>query len=492
MNQDAICTESLCPLSTTVAAGRPLLETVVSGGYCIGCGVCAALDGSPMAVEMDEYGRYQAVARAGAVTRKTLPLLDVCPFSGAGPNEDEIAQGYSSTCRHDSRIGYYQGLYAGYVQEQEFRARGASGGLATWLLHELLRKGLVDAVIHVQPTTPQANGRPLFRYAVSRSLSEVLEGAKSRYYPVELSRVLAEVRNRPGRYALIGLPCFIKAVKLLGRQEPWVTERIQYYVGLVCGHLKSAAFAEAIAWQLGVEPNRLREIDFRKKLHGRPASEYGVEVIGAGDNDKVSVVRPMRGLVGDDWGQCLFMYYACDYCDDVFAETADVAVGDAWLPRYTIDSMGTNVVVVRHPEICRLLTEAALEGRLHLEPLTPDEVAQSQEGALRHRREGLAYRLYLKQRVGEWYPRKRVTPGRDHLTRRRRRVYELRSLIARESHEAFRAARAASDFAVFQRRMAPYLRQYRLVYRPWWQNWAGFLARCLRLLTNGRNPLGSK
>lgn len=42
------------------------------------------------------------------------------------------------------------------------------------------------------------------------------------------------------------------------------------------------------------------------------------------------------------------MYKACDFCDDVFAETADIALGDAWLPEYVQDGNGTNVVVTRN------------------------------------------------------------------------------------------------------------------------------------------------
>ena len=40
-----------------------------------------------------------------------------------------------------------------------------------------------------------------------------------------------------------------------------------------------------------------------------------------------------------------FKYKACDFCDDVFAETADVVVGDAWIPKYL--TQGNSLVVTR-------------------------------------------------------------------------------------------------------------------------------------------------
>jgi coenzyme F420 hydrogenase subunit beta len=34
-----------------------LFEAVVDGGYCIGCGACAALPGSPIRMKLDDSGR---------------------------------------------------------------------------------------------------------------------------------------------------------------------------------------------------------------------------------------------------------------------------------------------------------------------------------------------------------------------------------------------------------------------------------------------------
>ena len=55
----------------------------------------------------------------------------------------------------------------------------------------------------------------------------------------------------------------------------------------------------------------------------------------------------------------MFQVNACNYCDDIFAETADVAFGDGWLPEYKMDWQGTNVVVSRHPDIDEIIADAA-------------------------------------------------------------------------------------------------------------------------------------
>src|SRR5690606_42116422 len=47
-----------------------------------------------------------------------------------------------------------------------------------------------------------------------------------------------------------------------------------------CGHQKSSGFAELLAWQLGVQPSNLLDINFRLKDLSKPASRYSVHVTG--------------------------------------------------------------------------------------------------------------------------------------------------------------------------------------------------------------------
>src|SRR5207248_5014635 len=134
-------------------------------------------------------------------------------------------------------------------------------------------KEMVDAVAHVAPADPQARAR-FFEYRITRSPGELSTGAKSRYYPVELSHVLADIRTTPGRYAIVGIPCFIKAIHLLRRIDPIIRDRVTHTLGLFCGHMKSAAMIESFAWQLGAEVSRVRALDYRIKDESRPANWY--------------------------------------------------------------------------------------------------------------------------------------------------------------------------------------------------------------------------
>lgn len=443
---------------------RAGLKKVVDGGYCVGCGGCAALD-ARIRMQFDDMQRLQAVLPEDGGTPEAAAA---CPFADGSADEDVIAaESFTAPeLKPDSRIGRHLATYGGWVTEGDFRERASSGGIGSWMQAELLRRGLVDAVLDVTAVDVPPGGAPLFRFAVARSEADVRANAKTRYYPVEMSGVIAHMRDNPGRYAVIGVPCFATAMRLVARQDPVVAERLHFVLAIVCGHLKSAAFAEAIAWQTGIPPEGLTGIDFRTKLEGRPASRYGTTVTGVRDGETVEVTRPMEGLAGANWGHGLFKLKGCEFCDDVLGETADAVVGDAWLPAYDADPRGANVVVVRHPVMLDLIRTGAEEGRLHLDDLSADDVAASQAGGLRHRRDGLAYRLWLTDKAGQWRPTKRVQARRDHLDPHMQRIHRLRFELGQKSHALYRAARRRGNLQDFLAAIKPLVDTYERHMKP--------------------------
>lgn len=438
---------------------KELLNTVVSGDYCIGCGACASLEASPIRIELDQYGKFQASLDENGLN-SDVKAQEVCPFSDRSLNEDQIGMKlFYEQGKYREKLGFVIATYAGYVSEGNFRERGSSGGIGTWVLVELIKRGLVDNVIHVLPNSPSPSNPNLFQYEISRSIEQACNGAKSRYYPVQMSDVLKTVRRESGSYAIVGIPCFIKAVRLLALHDPIIAERIRFCIGLVCGYLPSTKFAEMFSWQCGIKPDNMLAIDFRKKLPGSPASKYGVEVTGKGGDGNKKITVPF----GVNWGRGFFKYNACDYCDDVVGETADISVGDAWLPKYVGDSRGTSIVVVRNPEIHELIQSGMKEGRLNLETTSAEEVIQSQSSAFRHRRDGLAYRLYLKDRKGVWRPNKRVQPNAYRFNFIFKKIHESRMDLARESHLAYQEVLKTQNPSVFFKHMNLLVRRYQLV-----------------------------
>lgn len=379
------------------------LRNVIQGDYCIGCGACSAVDSS-FIIDRDSRGMRRVMSYPNNKQALTSASA-VCPFANA-PNETEIADSiFDKNTIKDEYLGRYTSLYAGFSVDN--RAVAGSGGVTRWLMAELLKSGEVDFVVCVNENSQTDSGF-LFSYAIHETADSFLNvTSSSAYYPVSLTEVLTHIQKRKGRFAVTALPCFARALRALAHRDPALGDRLAFISGVVCGGLKSERYAAYLALQMGVRGSSLDRINFRGKTLSQAANEKCVEVWTKDRDEKPKVAR-VQELLGTDYGSGYFKPKACDYCDDVFAETADIAFGDAWISPYKDDPLGTNIIVVRSRLIDRVLQQAAAKGDLHLERLTIEQVVASQASGLRHRRQGLSVRLRLAQLRGRWTPEKRV------------------------------------------------------------------------------------
>lgn len=468
-----------------------LNQTVIANGFCVGCGACAVPEQSPFEIFMNEYGQYESRLSH----TNTYPIIEtnyekICPFGSIAPNEDELAKKhFSNNCQHNTQIGYYKKLYAGHVTEGEFRKQGSSGGMGTWILNELFSKGLVDHVIHVKSENSEDEPNKLpFKYQISSNSKEIQQGGKSRYYPIELSEVIKIVRNKPGRFAIIGLPCFIKSIRLLQTQDHIIEKRIKYCIGLICGHLKSAHYAESLAWQMGISPKELKSIDFRVKETSAPANLYSTYAKGIYSEKIIQTNK----LFGADWGAGAFKYKSCDFCDDVFAETADLVLGDAWLPEYIQDSYGTNIIVTRNNDIHQLILNAQHEGRININEISTEKAIKSQSAGLRHRKIGIADRLDFEKNTSHWLPIKRSTvlnqkkQNQEKEKEKDKDKQILRSKLRDLSHTSFKQAKEKNNIKIYINNMKPVYSQYKKIGTKFTERLRGkiknYILRALRLI----------
>jgi len=445
---------------------KELYNTVIKNDFCIGCGGCAVVNKN-IKMQLNEYGEFKANVNLEENTNQNqeVSVLSVCPFSNESPNEDEISKNLYNEIhdiKYDNKLGYYKELYAGHVAEGDYRKNASSGGFGTWILSELFRKDLIDGVIHVKENNNKDIPR-LFKFDISNSIEEIQNGAKTKYYPVEISEVISKVKHNPGRYAIIGIPCFIKTIRLLAKEDPIINERIHFTVGLICGGQKSSRFADSLAWQSGIKPGKLKSINFRKKLINAPADQYGVELIGEDSGEEVIISNRMIDLLGNNWGHGFFKSNPCDFCDDVMNETADITIGDAWLPKYSADGKGNNVVLVRNPIISNLLKEGIEGGRIIVDEISEEDIVKSQDANFRHRRDELGYRLYKEDYKGQWRPKKRVKATKK-ISISRRQIQEMRRRLTRESHISYDHALKIGDINYFLNNMEKHLKKYNKLY----------------------------
>jgi coenzyme F420 hydrogenase subunit beta len=430
------------------------IHDVVNNGACVGCGGCSVATKGAVSVKLGVRGAYE-VDLLTATPKQIQMASRVCPFSDDSANEDEIAEAvFPTLSQHESGIGKFLGTYAGRVSNVQDVEKSSSGGLTSWVAAQLLAAGEVDGVIQVGKKTSSL----LFSYELAYTVADVLGSRKSRYYPVSFAEAMESIRGDGKRYAFIGVPCQIRGARSVCAEDDTLNKQIKYFLGLVCGHMKSTAYAESLGWQLGVSPDSLAEVDFRIKDPKRSARGYRFGVKSADDENFRTATA--NSLLGGNWGHAVFQLNACNYCDDVFAETADVVFGDAWLPKFESDWRGTNVVVTRNAVIDNILKQGLASASIHLEELAPDQVKRTQAGNFRHRWEGLAIRLADDVAAGRWVPNKRILPGYSGSTQRRIAIVRARRELSERSHEIFLEARQAGSLQTYLDRIGPLVADY--------------------------------
>ncbi len=317
---------------------------------------------------------------------------------------------------------------------------------------------MVDGVINVCPST--TSGEAFFEYTITDSISGLNNTKKSRYHVVTYSNLIDVIMNFNGRLAFIGVPCFVKSIRLLSEENNILKEKIKYHIALFCGHQKSVAYSEYLASQICGIGNlkRINYIDFRVKDLNANADQYLIEV-GLNNGEKLS--KRAKEIRWTDWGLGLFKPKACDYCDDVAGEVADVIFGDAWIKPYASDPLGTNIVITRNTEIENIFETGLLNGEIKFDEKGEAEVLQAQGGNFRHRKEGLLSRVEHKEKLNMWYPKPRKSLYSNFkLNKKRHQLYLKRQIITDASHRAFMEAKIAGDISLFYSRMDEHVSQY--------------------------------
>lgn len=449
-----------------MAKSQKKLLRILKNDYAVNSGVYSIIDPT-IGMNMDATGTYRPVFTEGKSELTYQNLLKVDMMSDESPNEDTISRelfGRIDNIKHDPALGYYSDLYIGHILEDGYRLRGSSGGFTSWILAELFKQKKIDGVIHVHEVDPKKNQGILFKYVISRTLQDIKLGAKSRYYPMEMSEVLRLVKDTPGKYAIVGIPEFIMELRLLSKVDPIINERIKYMLGLVCGHQKTAKYSEALAWQHGINPGDLLSIDFRVKRPDSTAIDYLHSFTGLIKGKKVTFTKTHSELFAENWAAGFFKSKFSDFTDNAFNELADVVLGDAWLPEYNIDGMGNNIVIVRHPEIAKLIKSGVSNNVIKVDEVGKETIKESQLGLIHHIRDELPYRLWRKKLSGGWTPLRRTKPSSD-LRYLRKRVQDIRFKMATKSHLVYEEAVMRDDWQYFENEMANMINRYYFLYK---------------------------
>lgn len=345
------------------------LARIVDSGLCHRCGSCVGI--CPTKVLGLDAEAYPTVAQLSACTDCDL-CVKVCPGEEF-PYAEAHQQVFGTPGNLLETHGHFDRGVIAHAGDSELRTNSTSGGLVSALLIDLLEHQEIDgAVIIASDTNELWKGRPM----VARTKAEILAAAKSKYAISPTNVCLQEIRERPGRYAVVGLPCQIHGIVKACALDARVRERIVVTIGLYC-HAAIEHQAFRVIWEsLGERTKGAKRFISRIGKHpGTPHLElsdgslYPV-YFGEKRGYRPSSIEVINILYR------LFTPARCLTCFDASAEFADIAVGDPWMapPEDDVDFFqGWSFGLVRSERGRAIYDQAVARGAIQSRTLTERE-----------------------------------------------------------------------------------------------------------------------
>ena len=287
---------------------------------------------------------------------------------------------------HTNLLGNYVRCYIGYSNDERIRWHGSSGGLVTSILIFALEQGFIDGAV----VTRMSRTNPLVPETfIARSKDEILSARGSKYCPVPVKQVrkaMEEITSQRGKYAVVGLPCHMRAIRKAESLDERLKDRILLHIGLFCSHTVNFSGTKVLLKRIGVRPEDVLEFRYR----------------GGGWPGNLSVTLKDGSLRScpffDYWGTLFTSFFftprSCMFCSDALNELADISLGDAWLPELKRkDKVGTSVVISR-----TFLGEETLRRAreiIQLHKISVKDVVRSQWAGLFFKKKSLQIRKHI-------------------------------------------------------------------------------------------------
>jgi coenzyme F420 hydrogenase subunit beta len=339
-----------------------IIDTVTTNGLCTGCGLCASI--APPAhihMQMNRSGYIRPVVVKPLSANTNQTISRVCPGL-------MVAHG-ADVRNYHPLWGPLKSVQTGHAVDPDVRKQGSSGGAISALACYLLKSGRVDfiAQIAVDRKDPLAN-----TLQISRSYDDVMRAAGSRYAPSAPLQNLLELLSAGGKFAFIGKPCDVVALRQYARINPAVDNAVRYMLSFMCAGVPSAFGTDEVIRKLGADPKRL--VSFRYRGDGWPGMARAVQDDG----------QSFEMDYNTSWGTILnkHLQFRCKICPDGTGEFADITCADAWYgqegyPDFA-EREGRSLVLARTKAGTELLTAAVESQALFVEPLDPRQIEKMQ------------------------------------------------------------------------------------------------------------------
>lgn len=310
--------------------------------YCIGCGLCK----SELHVNMEKNNKGFLHPLLTDDDKTQNFLEKVCPVCDTFSESNQMGI-----------WGPYIKVYKGYSSDNEIRDKASSGGFLTAVSLYLLESGAVDGIIQI---VADAKNPIETVVQVSTTREQILACCGSRYGISSPWMKLSECVEAGKKYAAVGKPCDIRALR---RLQSYCSDynSIIYLLSFFCAGLPSKNANINLLTALGCEKTACKSLTYRG--NGWPG--YVTAVDNNGKEYKMEYGQAWGGILGRD------IHPFCRICLDGIGECADIACGDGWYmtsegnPDFS-EHPGRNVIFSRTEKGESLIQEAEKAGKVHV------------------------------------------------------------------------------------------------------------------------------
>lgn len=338
---------------------------------CCYCGACVAVCARGALTLRRQGGAYAVEWNADLCTECGL-CERVCP-------SNQIDIGHVQQTVWDREVGQIVVgpiLQAGYGRAlgDALYAHGQSGGLLSGVIASLLDQNVIDGAVVVgtpedDPLTPEP--------FVARTSSELVQSQGSKYCPVPTARTIERMLREQGRYAFVGLPCQILALRKAESIFPRLKERVSLRLGLFCAGMSKFGLVDYLMKVAGVHREQVKSFRYRGHTWRGYPGDTEIELL---DGTVRYVDRFHRQISRE-----LFLPLRCFYCHDKLNTLADISFGDPWGLVCAGHEKRATAFLVRSREGLEQMNRARAAGFVETDLVEGDVVAGGQRSEIYER-----------------------------------------------------------------------------------------------------------
>lgn len=272
--------------------------------YCTGCGLCCAILGN--ALDETEKGFL-----------KPNESIRNFSFSEADFFERICEGGYTKLHPESAWGNLVQEPYYAWATDKLIRDRASSGGVITACAQYLLKSGDVDGILQ---TKVSEDSQIRTQMICSKSCKKIIECCGSRYTISSPLQTIAPYLESEKRFAYIGKPCEVMALRNYAEIDSRVKKRIPIMISFLCAGMPSYEAGEKLLIRLGTTEKTCEDLVYRGQ--GWPGQTTARDMRGT--SESTTYAEAWGTILGRDIAKC------CRFCGDGIGLAADISCGDGW------------------------------------------------------------------------------------------------------------------------------------------------------------------